>query len=813
MMKKTMAVLMAVALSAGVIPAGANGEGRLGKFRIRDPFVLVDGGRYYLYEAKPWFGGRGVFVRESADLLQWSERQPCMTLPDDFDCTATWAPEVHRFGGSYYLFVTLTQSTNVCPIKALSPEAEKRPDMLCPRGTWIFKASSPRGPFRPVKDGPVPSRELMTLDGTLYVEDGRPYMVYCHEWCQMGNGTIEYAPLTADFSSLVGTPRKLLDARSAMEGAQQITDGVFFHRSEKSGRLYMIWSNHVTGCGYTVMIRRSESGTIAGPWTTDRLLFRKDGGHAMIFKDLTGRLLLTLHSPEKDELERMHLYLLQDDGEWLSVVKEVGAPANRETVDLKPIPMPVAFASDMDRPVAFDATSAVTVDCPDASAVKWLASHFAEWYPESVPRVVAGSAGLALRDGEEAYAVKADAAGIRIAARTLAGVRWAAYVLRQVAIARRGTLKMAGRLLPTLEVSDSPLLGFRCIHLVWLPEMRPQQIERSIRLAALFRFNHAIIEPWGVYRSEKHPWRGWPNGPLTKAEVRRLVALAKDLGVTLIPQINVFGHATSARSCTLKNAILDLHPEYEPLFEPGGWNWCLTNPETQRVLREAIAEMHEDFGNPPYFHLGCDEAQPPSCPDCRRVPYGDLVCRHIADLASFVARRGARAMIWHDMLLEQGDARWKGFVACGSAETSRLADLLTKDVVICDWEYSGGDPEKPTKEWPTMAYFKEKGFSVAGCPWLNGGVVKPMAEYLVRIGGFGYIQTTWHHVYGDDWKKLYRTGASAAWGSSEIVWGAPQFDTVFANALRLVGSDMKVKDPLDTGIYNHQLPPSWWIDN
>jgi len=67
-MKKLLMVL-AVALSAGVIPAGANGEGRLGKFRIRDPFVLVD-------------------------------------------------------GGLYYLFVTLMQSTNVCPIKALSPEAE-----------------------------------------------------------------------------------------------------------------------------------------------------------------------------------------------------------------------------------------------------------------------------------------------------------------------------------------------------------------------------------------------------------------------------------------------------------------------------------------------------------------------------------------------------------------------------------------------------------------------------------------------------------------------------------------------------------------
>ena len=108
--------------------------------------------------------------------------------------------------------------------------------------------------------------------------------------------------------------------------------------------------------------------------------------------------------------------------------------------------------------------------------------------------------------------------------------------------------------------------------------------------------------------------------------------------------------------------VLDVAPEYEPLFEPGGWNWCLTNPEAQRVLRELIVEMHEDFGNPPYFHLGCDEAQPPSCPECRKRPYGELICEHISRLADFVKSRGACAMIWHDMLLDSGDPRWQGFV-------------------------------------------------------------------------------------------------------------------------------------------------------
>ena len=213
--------------------------------------------------------------------------------------------------------------------------------------------------------------------------------------------------------------------------------------------------------------------------------------------------------------------------------------------------------------------------------------------------------------------------GVKLAARTLVGVRWAVYTLRQLVIAKRGTFRTEGRLVPACSISDSPHLAFRAIHLCWFPEVRTEQVERAIRLAALLKFNYAVLEPWGMYRSEKHPWWGWPGAKMTKAEVRRLVALGRDLGITLVPQLNAFGHASSARSCTKKHAILDLQPEYEPLFEPGGWNWCLTNPETQRILRELIVELHEDFGNPPFFHLGCDEADPPGCPDCRRVPYGD----------------------------------------------------------------------------------------------------------------------------------------------------------------------------------------------
>lgn len=286
-------------------------------FRIRDPFVLVDNGTYYLYESKPWFGGEDVCVRTSTDLENWSEKSVVMKIPEGVPCTAVWAPEVHRFNGRYYLFVTLTEKKGSRPVAAMGPKAAEK--NLTPRGTWGFVADSPKGPFTALKRGPVPPADLMTLDGTLHVEDGKPYMVYCHEWCQMGNGTMEYAPLKDDLSGFAAAPTRLFDAESAMPGAGQVTDGCFLHRSEKSGALYMIWSNMVKGHGYCVLVRRSDSGRLAGPWSKDEILYGENGGHGMIFRDLQGKLRLTLHQPNKGELERMALFELEDDGRTLRV--------------------------------------------------------------------------------------------------------------------------------------------------------------------------------------------------------------------------------------------------------------------------------------------------------------------------------------------------------------------------------------------------------------------------------------------------------------------------------------------------------------
>ena len=292
----------------------AAAEHPVDSFQIRDPFVLPENGTYYLYEAQAWQGGQGVWVRTSKDLKTWSDRVLALDVLKDLPATRIWAPEVHKYDGEYWMFVTLTFKKGYYPVASLVKGRDNRLEV---RGTWIFRSKKPEGPFEKVSEGPVPPREWMTLDGTLVVDGGVPYMVFCHEWCQIADGEMCYAKLSPGFKTLAEKPSTMFKASDAVPGASVVTDGPFFWKSEKSGALHMIWSNMVKGHGYCVLTRTSESGRLAGPWTRDRVLVGKDGGHGMIFKTFDGRLMLSLHRPNGSPRERMTLVELEDDGKTL----------------------------------------------------------------------------------------------------------------------------------------------------------------------------------------------------------------------------------------------------------------------------------------------------------------------------------------------------------------------------------------------------------------------------------------------------------------------------------------------------------------
>lgn len=287
------------------------------EFRIRDPFVLPDNGTYYLYESKPWEGGNGVSVRTSTDLEVWSEKAEVMKVPSDVKCEAVWAPEVHKYAGKYWLLTTLTLEDD--PAHPLKPMVAKgfKGGRLRPRGVWVFRSDKPTGPFEPVRNGAVTPDDWMCLDGTLCIENGKPWMVFCHEWCQTGNGRMMAAPLTDDLTAFASEPIELFRAADVLPGAGRVTDGPFLYRGPKLG-LRMIWSNTLKGSGYSVIQCKSVTGKIAGPWCMFTPLFRGDGGHGMLFNRFDGQLMLTLHQPNKSPDERMRLFPIGTTWEGLA---------------------------------------------------------------------------------------------------------------------------------------------------------------------------------------------------------------------------------------------------------------------------------------------------------------------------------------------------------------------------------------------------------------------------------------------------------------------------------------------------------------
>jgi len=97
--------------------------------------------------------------------------------------------------------------------------------------------------------------EHSTLDGTLWVEDGVLYMVYCHEWIQIIDGTMVAGPLVPDLSGPAGKPITLFRAHNGpwiremlsigeitfgMKLNGWVTDGPFLFRTQ-TGRLGMLW--------------------------------------------------------------------------------------------------------------------------------------------------------------------------------------------------------------------------------------------------------------------------------------------------------------------------------------------------------------------------------------------------------------------------------------------------------------------------------------------------------------------------------------------------------------------------------------------
>lgn len=316
-MKKLIAILLALLLMCGTVPAafGAdtmNYNKPTASIRIRDPFVLVYDGLYYMYGTGAATGkGYGCYV--SPDLENWAGPYNVFSAPADFDGIKDfWAPECRYYNGKFYLFATYFSQTTGH------------------RGVSVFRADSPLGPFTEISSGHATPHDQDSIDGTLYVDpNGQPYMVYVHEWTSTedGIGRMDVAKLTDDLSALASEPKELFRATSPAWSDSKVTDGPFLYTS-CTGKLLMLWSNS-SDAGYCVGVAAS-TGTVTDRWQQrltrlyrkDKKLHTLDGGHGMLFTDLDGQLTLCIHSPngaDENRFETASFFKVKDLGYTLAL--------------------------------------------------------------------------------------------------------------------------------------------------------------------------------------------------------------------------------------------------------------------------------------------------------------------------------------------------------------------------------------------------------------------------------------------------------------------------------------------------------------
>ena len=237
-----------------------------------------------------------------------------------------WAAELHRYKGKYYYFATFTNRKHII--------GTYRGNKLERRASHVLAADRAEGPYRPMADSTYLPADKLTLDGTFWVDtDGKPYMVYCHEWLQNWDGTIEKIELKPDLSGSVGEGKLLFRAsdspwsREVVRGdtvPNRVTDGPWLFRT-RTGRLGMIWTSWIYDV-YTQGVAYSESGTLDGPWLQEKdPVTPPNFGHGMLFRTFDGRLLMSVHSHKniRGRYHRVpHLFEVDDSGDRIVVGKE-----------------------------------------------------------------------------------------------------------------------------------------------------------------------------------------------------------------------------------------------------------------------------------------------------------------------------------------------------------------------------------------------------------------------------------------------------------------------------------------------------------
>lgn len=379
------------------------------------------------------------------------------------------------------------------------------------------------------------------------------------------------------------------------------------------------------------------------------------------------------------------------------------------------LPAPVMLE---DRGGVFKLDRSTIIHITDNTRINETAKLFAEMieaptgYKLTIDNDINSSRGIILEltgevdNGDEAYRLEINRRKIRISASSPAGIFYGIQTVRQLFPPEFESSKRTGIEsweVPCVYIEDYPRFSWRGMHLDVSRHFFPAEfIKRYIDLIAMHKMNifhwHLIDDQgWrleikkyprltgiGAWRADREvkPWNAREpqqpgeiatyGGYYTQDDIRDIVKYAQQRNVTIVPEIEMPAHVTSA---------LAAYPEYSctggPFTVPPGGLWpisdiyCAGKDETFEFLEDVLTEVMDLFPSE-YIHIGGDEADKTEwerCSDCQaRIKEEGL--KDEAELQSYFIKRIEKILSANDRKLIGWDEILEGGLAPGAAVMS-----------------------------------------------------------------------------------------------------------------------------------------------
>lgn len=349
--------------------------------------------------------------------------------------------------------------------------------------------------------------------------------------------------------------------------------------------------------------------------------------------------------------------------------------------------------------------------------------------PASGGLVLSATAGASRSEG---YQLQIDGSGVKISG-TPEGLFYGIQTLLQMIPAKGdGTLT-----LPYASISDQPRFKYRGMHLDVSRHFMPVEfVKKFIDLMSQFKLNtfhwhltddqgwrieikkYPKLTTVGQYRNESHEGSysttfkgdGRPvEGFYTQEQIKDVVAYAKARYVTVIPEIELPGHASAAlaaypelgKGCAAADYKFEVKKTWGIFKEV----FCPTD-ETFKFLDDVLDETIKLFPDSPYIHIGGDEVlkdfwkESPFVQDLMKrenlKDEHEVQSYFIRRMERFVNSKGKKIIGW-DEILEGGIApnatvmSWRGMR--GGIEAAKAKhDVIMTPTDFAYLDYGQGDP-------------------------------------------------------------------------------------------------------------------------